>query len=197
MKDLIEYLQSIVDGPITDTSKLEHLLAACWHEFDGHEFQGMEAYKLINRIENADWESPKLYFTIERHGRTVSGSTRADLHRWQLDVVKRKASCWESGFRQVAPLAPRVNVKPISEEIVRLIINQEEDERLKWYKDGSVRVLIGKIFPEGSAYKQTLEGIRRRFREATDISLTNLGWTKIRANKYIRSDSDTTTDNLI
>jgi hypothetical protein len=70
----------------------------------------------------------------------------------------------------------RLNVVPLAEEIVRLILERTEDDRLNWNGDSSVRVLIGRILPEGSAVKQTLIGRRKRFRKALMERLEAEGW---------------------
>jgi len=78
----------------------------------------------------------------------------------------------------------KLDVRPTAEEIVQRIIDGQEDERLKWNKDGSVRVQIGKILSEGSAVKQTLAGRRRRLRDIVDEMLSKAGWQKVRPNVY-------------
>jgi hypothetical protein len=184
MQELLDYLRSLQEGRISDTDTLETLLAACWHEFDGSDEEGMAGYKLHGRMERVEWHSPILSFTIERHGGTAMGSTRATLQEWSVDVERRTAGFVSSGYRQVGAMAPRVYVRPIAEEIAQLIIAHREDEVLKWYEDGSVRVHIGKILPEGFAFKQTLQGRRKRFRQALEEILLDAGWTRIRANVY-------------
>jgi hypothetical protein len=189
MHRLLDYLASIHPGPIPNTDELEPLLAACWDEFDGSSVEGMSGHKLHNRIEDAVWRPPILSFTIERHGATVMGSTRAELQHWEIDVEARTATGFESEYRQLYPMQPRLDVRPMAEEIARLIIDQQQDERLKWNKDGSVRVQIGKMLPAGSAVRQTLEDRRKRFRKAVDEIVSEAGWRKIRANVYAPPDN--------
>lgn len=184
MKQLLEYLMSIQTGSISDTARLETLLAACWDEFAGSEAEGMAGYKLHDRMHDVHWDAPVLTFVIERHGGTVLGSTRAERHMWTLNMNTRTASCKNMGHRQVRPMQARLNIHPVAEEIVQLIIDHQEDERLKWNKDGSVRIQIGKILPEGSAVKQTLNGRRRRFRQTVDELLRNEGWQRAGLNVY-------------
>ena len=81
----------------------------------------------------------------------------------------------------------RLDVLPLAEEIFQLIIKHQQDERLKWNKDGSVHVEIGKILPENSAVKHTLQGRRKRFRQALDELLRSEGWQKIGTNVYARN----------
>ena len=184
MQKLLEYLRSIPAGPISDTSDLETLLVNTWDKFDGSDAEGMEGYKLLGRIEKVEWNSPILSFIIGRHGATVHGSTREARHRWEVNVEDMSAICQHAGHKQLRPMQPRLDVKPIAKEIAQLIIKHRQDERLKWNKDGTVRIEIRKILPENSTAKQTLAGRRKRFREAVDNLLNNTGWQKVRANVY-------------
>jgi hypothetical protein len=178
------YLATTQPGQITDTSDLERLLAACWDEFSG-DYGGMEGYKLLGRMEDVTWEPPVLSFTVERHGRTVAGSSRADLQGWTVNTEQNTIFCEPLGFRQVRPMQPWLKVELLAEEIVRLIVAKQEDDRLQWHEDGSVKVLIGKIIPTDSAGKQTLAGRRKRFRKALVERLGAEGWG-LSAYPYVR-----------
>lgn len=184
MQQLLEYLRSIPTGKIASAGELASLLAACWGEFDGADAEGMEPYKLLGRMEDIAWDPPHLSFTIERHGGTVKGSTRAELQHWNIDVETRSATCGTGGHRQLQPMQPKLNVKPIAEEIVGLILKRQQDSRLKWNADGSVRIVIGNVLPAGSAVQQTLAGRRKRFRVEVERLLMNYGWHKVRTNVY-------------
>jgi hypothetical protein len=178
-------LASIRPGPIRDTKELEQLLAEVWDEFTG-DGGGMKPYKLLGRTENMTWKPPYLTFTIERHGATVLGSTRATLQDWTLDLEKMAASCFEERHRQVRPRQARLDVGPLAEEIASLIVKGKKDPRLKWNDEGSVRVLVGEILPEGSAAKQTLVGRRKRFREALSVSMAGRGWDECGVHRYAK-----------
>ena len=186
MQQLICYLSSVEPGPISDTSKLEAVLSECWDDFTGGEDDGMAAYKLRERMEGVIWEPPILSFVVERHGGTVLGSTRAELERWTLDVRDQTAVSSLSGHRQLQPMLSSLNLNPIAEGIVHLIVAHEPDVRLKWNTDGSVGVLVSKVLPKGSAAKQTLEGRRKRFRTAVSQMLQDKGWEALRPNVYQR-----------
>lgn len=144
-------------------------------------------------MEDVAWHPPLLTFTIERHGGTVMGSSRATLQECIVDVEKMTVACVEARHRQVRPMQARLDVAPIAEEIVAQIVNRQEDHRLKWYTDGRVRVLIGKILPEGSAVKQTLAARRRRFWAAVDERLADRGWKECKGGLYERSSSEEAT----
>lgn len=171
-------------GAIANLDVLERHLMECWDEISGSEAEGMESHKLSGRIEHAEWRPPTIVFKIERHGATVQGSSRAELHRWQIDLDTVSATCEKAGFRQLTKMAARLDVKPMAEEIANLIFEKITDERLNWNADGSVRVAIGKILPDDSAASQTLAGRRKRFRNALESMLEVKGWSRIRANHY-------------
>jgi hypothetical protein len=154
------------------------LLAGCWDELEGGDAEAMAPWKL-DRAEGLTWEPPVLSFEIERHGGTVMGSSRAERQSWGVNLDEGRAGCCTIGHRQLRPMQPRLNVKPLVEEIGRLIVATHEDERLMWREDGSVRVFVGKIIPDNSAVKQTRVGRRRRFREALHEWLTAKGWQEV------------------
>jgi hypothetical protein len=181
---LRDHLLSISPGPVMDSAKLASLLDMCWDQFKGSRAQGMDGAKLYGRIENLTWQPPVLSFKIERHGGTVHGSTRADVHLWSVDLDAMTAECDVLGQRQLKPMQSRLDVRPIAEELARVIRSRQEDERLKWARDGSVRVLMSKILPTGSAVAQTLQGRRRRLDSALGDLLRGAGWSSIRANTY-------------
>ena len=185
MDDFLKHLELINAGPISDSSKLECLLSGCWEKFDGSSAESMHGDKLLNRMENVRWEPPILTFDIERHGGTVMGSTRAEIHSWEVDTNNQTARRGKAGHRQCKPMAPRLDVVPLAREIAGLIAERKSDERLKCNDDGSVRILIGKILPDGSAAKETVAGRRKRFRQAIKQHLEEKNWHLVRANVYV------------
>jgi len=64
------------------------------------------------------------------------GSTRADLQEWTVNVEEGTASCIRSGFRQLEPMAKALKVAPVVKELVQLIEEGSEDQRLNWSGDG-------------------------------------------------------------
>ena len=73
---LRRFLETQPIGPIADTRKVARLLAICWDQLDGGDATTMQAAKLWP-IEDPVWSPPVLKFSIERHGETVMGSSRA------------------------------------------------------------------------------------------------------------------------
>ena len=188
LNQLRGYLRSINAGPIIDSSILESLLAACWDQFAGSNAENMVGEKLYGRMENASWDPPELSFTIERHGQTVCGSSRASIHEYCLNVDKKTARAGIAGHRQLRQINQRLDVKPIAREVAKLIQDNQHDDRLKWSGNDKVTIMIGKIIPAESAPSQTVTGRRKRFREALDELLSTSGWQILRANVYTRVD---------
>ena len=180
---LRQHLAGLQCGPLSDSSAVEALLIACWGELAGGSAEGMRADKLYNRMEAASWEPPRLTFTIERHGGTALGSTRAELQQWTVDLNEETATVTTGGHRQLYP-SQRKLVRPLVDEVAALISQRQTDPRLKWYSDGHVLVYIGRVLPEIGSPKQTREGRRRRFRRSLDSILLANGWKKRNVNTY-------------
>jgi len=132
------------------------------------------------------WNPPQLAFLIERHGGTVMGSSRAEMQHWVVDVDQKMATLEKGGYRQIRPMARRISIAPIVEEIATMIINHQRDDRLNWEGDDRVQVVTGRIFPKGSAVKMTLEYRRKRFRAALRERLEQEGWDEAGRNIYVR-----------
>jgi len=189
MKELDDYLASIEAGPVLDSSRCAQVLSKFWSQFDGSSAESTSPNKLTSRaLEGAKWEPPILSFAIERHGATVNGSSRASVHRWEVNVTKRTARIVERKNRQLEPLSPRVNVKPIAEGVAALIVNGIEDPLLKWHSPTDVSVQIGKIEDLCGA-AQTQLGRRKRFRKSMESILAPRGWKPVprRFNRYVRT----------
>ena len=178
------YLNSIPPGPIDDPSELQNLLSPCWDQFDGSDEERMAGFKLIDRMEKVSWNPPMLTFTIERHGGTVLGSKRAPFHEWHLDLSDKTATFYITGYRQDKQNQSKLDVKQHAQRVSKLLFNHQDDDCLKWHKNGSVTVRIGVIIPDGSAARQTIEGRRKRFRAALNEILTTAGWEVIQPNLY-------------
>jgi hypothetical protein len=186
MVEFEEYLKRLPSGPIEDVSELVNHLEACWDLFSGSESEGMAAAKL-DRMEQVHWKAPCLTFVIERHGGTVLGSTRGELHSWYVDVDRRTAECTSSGYRQLEERDKRFNAELPAAEIAELVLSGSNSPRLKWSSDrGSVTVLVGDFIT--GKYKQTTVGRRSRFREALAQRLQSMGWEPVsrNGNRYRR-----------
>jgi len=183
---LRRHCTALPPGPVADVPALERLLAAAWDALAGDD-GGMEAHKLLNRMEAVAWDSPVLSFVIERHGGTVMGSTRAELQHWQVDVEKKTATLVKSGHRQLKSMASRLSVKQMAEEIVVSILNDEDDDWLMRLNDGTVKILVSKIFPTGSGFKRTVGGRRKRLLQYVGAKLAENGWLEVGTGQFRRS----------
>jgi hypothetical protein len=166
---LRKFLASLPHGPVT-SEELIVVLENAWDALDRDNTR-MTAFKL-GRLETPQWDGRVLTFSVERHGWTTMGSTRAEVQHWEVDPQTGTARVVASTHRQLRAMAPRLNVRPLAREVAALIVNSVDDDRLKWSADRTVvTVRIGVIVPEGSAARQTITGRRRRFREALDQEL--------------------------
>jgi hypothetical protein len=77
-------------------------------------------------------------------------------------------------------------VQPIAEEIAAAILAGQPDDRLKWDGVDYVRLLIGEVFPAGSAVMEALAGRRKRLREAVAALIAPAGWKMVKANVFER-----------
>jgi hypothetical protein len=186
MEELMDYLNNLEPGPVKETTRLEHLLADAWDDLGGDE-AGMVGHKLIGRMENIEWQPPVLTFMIERHGGTVLGSTRAELQRWTVDLDRKTATCDHTVQRQSSPMAEKVDVGSMAEELAQKIVDGVADDRLRWLEDGRVRVEAARSFPAQSGYKQTVQGRRLRFRARLIERLRATGWVHVRRNTFERT----------
>jgi hypothetical protein len=103
-----------------------------------------------------------------------------------IEYCEKAATCESTGHRQLSPLAKRVDLEPIADEITDKIIRGEPDDRLRWLSNGRVRVEMGKIFPKGSGFKQTIEGRRGLLRGALIERLSTKGWVLLGRNTFGR-----------
>ncbi|MCP4603802.1 MAG: hypothetical protein GY847_25340 [Proteobacteria bacterium] len=181
---LRRYLITIQPGHISDPDRVVELLIQCWKDFEGRDETKMEEHKL-GRAEEVEWKPPILGFIVERHGGTVMGSSRAELQRWFVNIEERTAYCGESSYRQLSPRQAPLNAKKLATDIASLVTTKDRrTEYLKWFDDGTVRVIVGKILPEGSAVKQTLIGRRKRFRKELREVLKESGWEEFKLHRY-------------
>jgi len=188
LESLTAELRKTSPGKIRDAQQLSRLLADSWSALKVSNGR-MEGSKLVGRMEKVQWDPPELTFTIERHGSTVLGSSRAELQTWTVNIDRCKAVYEGSTYRQLQPREPALRVEPLAEEIRDLIVRNKEDQRLKWANQGEVRVKIGEIIPSGSAMKQTVQARRKRLRNALTKLLAQEGWQEFRPNVYVKLTS--------
>lgn len=184
LDQLQSFLSDRPPGAITNpASHLEPLLADCWSQFSG-DHGGMSGDKLIGRMESVGWNAPFLTFTIERHGGTVMGSTRAELQHWSINMDDATVELVHVGHRQLQPTADRVSVTELAADIVQQILYGDDLDHLKWEDDGSVHVIMGRLFPPSSGCKQTVHGRQRRLRKALAEQLEPHWWVHAGRNRF-------------
>ena len=124
LDDLRNLLTAVPAGRLIDptAAEVKSMLIACWGGLAGSGDEGTTSDKLSGRIELLEWTPPNLTFRIERHGGTVQGSTRADLHRWTVNVETGKASVERGRYRQLTPREPTMKLDPICAELVLAIV---------------------------------------------------------------------------
>ena len=140
-------------------------------ELRGHD-HGLSMDKLrVDRVENLRREDDLVRFEIERHGETVRGSSRGQVHHWVIDTRRRERWIEMKTVRQVSERAKPVvidqYVKPILDGI------ESADPRVVSSRaNGSVRINIEALIPN-VGYRQTVQGRRRRLRMRLNEELTH------------------------
>lgn len=187
MNKLHDLLMRVEPGNVPEATGLDRLLADHWDQFDGSDAGGMEAYKLLHRMETVQWQPPILTFIIERHGGTVCGSTRAELQHWSVDLDAKTATITKTGHRQLVPMAPRLSIKAIAQEVAQTILDGKQDDRLHWLDENTVMLRASSMFPTGSGFKMTVEGRRKTLCRYVEEILKDHGWAKQGWNVFVRN----------
>ena len=162
---LASYMATLNPGRIKDVKCLAALLEVAWPSFEGCDEEGMHSGKLQGRIDNAHWDPPTITFEIDRDGAMMMGSTRAQVQRWEVDLLERSA--WPEKtyrYRQLSSRQPSVYVKPLAEELAGLMLNRVGDPRWRWIEINIVKVEISKVIQDKNVVRDTLVGRRKRFR---------------------------------
>jgi hypothetical protein len=160
------------------------LLMDCWSSLIGSEEENTFSNK-IPRAESVSWNPPLLKFQLERHGGTVNGSTRANVHYWEVNVDLGTAKILKNGQRQLSQLDKRMDTKALAQEIASCIINEHKHPAVVWNNDrDSVEIKISVIIPE--TYAQTTANRRKRFKQQLETILLDQGWIRFQSgNKTI------------
>lgn len=190
VETLCRHCTDLPPGPVADELALRQILADAWNDLvrdDG----GMEPYKLLRPLEAVSWTPPVLSFVIERHGSLAVGGTRAERQHWHVDVEAGTATLGKVGWRQNKPQRDDFPVKATAEEIADAIRNCQKHERLQWDGPNKVKLLTTKLFPEGSGYRMTVEGQRKRFRSYVAAALIADGWKRLGNDLFERSRKGT------
>lgn len=191
VEKLHRHCTTLPPGPVAYEPALRRLLADAWDDLvsdDG----GMEPYKLLRPLEAVSWTPPILSFVIERHGGLAVGGTRAERQHWHVDVEAGTATLGKVGWRQNKPQRDDFPVlKATAAEVTEAIRNGQNHDRLQWDGPNKVKLLTTKLFPEGSGYRRTVEGQRKRFRSYVTAALIADGWIRLGNDLFERSSKRT------
>jgi hypothetical protein len=173
--------------------KVLELVEDCWDKFEGSGKTKMEVWKIgrDDGPEDLTWEPPNLWFTIDRHGGAVMGSTRAERQTWTLNLETMTAVQGVSGYRQLRPNSPRLDVTPIAKAVCEAVQQgpASTSELIKrgiveWRSDDEIRVKHANLIPnEGS--NQTISARRKRLREQLKSELKAIGWEQVSVHQWI------------
>jgi hypothetical protein len=151
-------------------------LAAVWPDLIGAGETKMGSSKLA-RAEDVRWDDPELRFTIERHGATVLGSSRANLQGWVVDLQAGTATASPQGYRQLRRTAARftsADAAALAVELAEAMQTGAAHPLLEWITERRARVRMSDIV--GSGPKQTVEARTRRMRQALKKAIEAVGW---------------------
>jgi hypothetical protein len=150
------------------------LLMRAWDDLGGSGRENTVA-DTLSLWENPRWESPCLFFEVERHERCINGSTRADLHYWEVDTWHGSAYIQHFGWRQMTAMDPPFHVKPVAAACWRCIQSHIEHPGLRWSKDGlSVSLKIDEWIPKRC--QQTTVARKKRFMRELASLMQGQGW---------------------
>jgi hypothetical protein len=194
MEKLISFLSSVPLGPIPATmcDEIFNLVVASWDNFSGSGETSMGAWKIQrdDGPEDVIWDPPCLSFVIERHGGTVLGSIRADRQRWTLNLESRTAGHLTIGFRQLRPNAPKLDVKPLADNVCKAVREGPSsasrlvsNDIVVWRSEDEVRVYHGKIV--GGEYPQAISGRRKRLRADLKTKMKVIGWDLVSVGQWL------------
>jgi hypothetical protein len=159
-------------------------LMEAWSYLKGSDAEATTSKKL-DRAENLSWTPPKLTFILERHGRTVNGSSRASLHHWSVDLSSRTATIEKVGHRQLSMQSKRLDCTALAQDVYEQVSAGVDTEYLIWSDaKKTVVIRIGLLIPE--AKPQTTQERRKRFRKALEPLMTEQGWRQASRNTELR-----------
>ncbi|HQV23643.1 MAG TPA: hypothetical protein PLJ88_11185, partial [Agitococcus sp.] len=116
-----EYVSSLPTGSVEKNKTLIGFLELIWDSLSGSSNQNTTANKL-DRIENIFWSPPLLEFILERHGPTVNGSSRANLHYWRVNINDWSAEIYKTGKKQLTPMSRKYYASIDAEAVAQLLI---------------------------------------------------------------------------
>jgi hypothetical protein len=192
LKDLLNRLP-IGAIPAGVRDQIFELVETCWDKFEGSDLTKMEAWKISrdDGPEDLTWDAPNLSFTIERHGGTVMGSRRAERQTWTLNLDIVTATAQESGYRQLQPNSPRLDVTPIASAVCEAVQRGPASRSdlidrgiVEWRGNDEIRVKHASLIPNDGP-KDTVSGRRKRLRQALKSEMKAIGWEEMSVSRWI------------
>ena len=170
-------------GPL-DKKPVAAVIEPIWHSLPGSAETRMSAYKLA-RMYDVQWDPPRLYFKMVRHGGMQYGSTRGEVQRWTVNVEAEWVSVEPIGYSQVIERDSPLKTGPIAGEIVAAVLAATPDPGYQWKPDGTLQISVGKSIPKGSP-KRTIETRQKWLSGDVRKRLEAAGYKWLRANQYER-----------
>jgi hypothetical protein len=194
LESLRKALGDTPSGLIKDKAVVDHILSVlveCWPQITGSHATRMRAYKL-ERVEDLWWTPPLLSFTIERHGATALGFSRAELQEWTVDLDTGIANHLSGRRRQIRPMAPRLDVNRIVARVCQIVEQGQgphadvmENESVFWNSNDEV-LIKHTLLISGEGFKQTVVGRRCRFRKELTSKMEALGWRLASKGRFLK-----------
>ena len=194
LSELRDLMRSVPSGEIPAEKRpaVIEALMNCWDEFVGSDETSMAAYKL-DRTEDLVWDPPSLCLKIARHGGTAQGSTREEIHQWQINLDEKTAEYMKIGHRQVRPMVPKLTDAELITKAISVSeaikagpgSNLSSDFQLTWISPTECRIKSSALIP-GRAPKQTVAGRRKRMREILQQQVKSIGWVQDQRGSWIR-----------
>ena len=195
LMDLKGILNKLPAGaiPIGMRRTILELVEGCWDELVGSRDTKMAVWKICrdNGAEDLKWAPPILSFSIDRHGGVVLGSKRAERQIWTLNLDTATASPHISGYRQLWPNSPKLDVAPYVTAICEAARRGPASASdlidrgiVEWIGDDEFRVKHSILIPNNGP-NQTISGRRKRFRNKLKIGMEAIGWKPVSVHQWI------------
>jgi hypothetical protein len=179
--------------PVRMRNQVLELVETVWDKFEGSGQTKMDVWKIgrDDGTEDLTWDPPDLSFTIDRHGGTVMGSTRAERQTWTLNLETITATPHVSGYRQLQPNSPKLDVTPFVKAICEAAKRGPASPSdlidgglVEWRGNDEIRVRHADLIPNVGP-KDTISGRRKRLREKLKSEMTAIGWEQVSVRQWI------------
>jgi hypothetical protein len=186
IEELRAVMHDVPHGEVStaDSAKVLRHLAVCWENIIGSDDQSTTGHK-IYRGEEVKWQPPMLTFVVERHGAICLGSSRAELHQWEVNIDTATARIVQRRTRQLYARSPsftKDKAHKLAVEIRTLVTSGATNYRIKWNKDGTVNVNINNCVDADC--QQTQTGRNRQFTAHLVPVMEEGGWMLLPGPRY-------------